>query len=394
MAHAVLRGTLASMALMLMERARDVRGFVGSVLELRDPIGVLSVTVGIEPGAGSGRTPPWEIALENDLTRLRHDGSLGASPKKALDVISARLAEVLDPASTGRGRALYVALESGASREITLQKALPTAARVGPVAHVLPVLEALDRGEPALLIMASRDAIVLFESELGSVSEVDRIELEPWVGDWWPEMKGPSRANPLRGQQTVSQRDRYERRMAAAYRHTLDDAAARLGVLARKRRWTRAVLAGDSRTVDSLDRVLRECELTTTTLRANLEGLRTEDALGRLDAALEALVTEEQARLAENVVSASAGVCGLVPVLAALNEARVARLLIDANRAFAGVVEAEILAAAGPDEEDAPDLTDLIVARALATDAAVTPLYGEAARTLAACEGIAALLRW
>lgn len=381
------------MALMLTEQMRDVRGFVGSVVELRDPIGVLSVTVGIESGAGSGGTPPWQITVQNDLARLRHDGSLGRSPKRTLDVIAAGLAEVFDLASTGRGRALYVALESGASREIALQRALPTGARVGPVAHVLPVLEALDRGEPAVLVIASRNAIVLFESELGGVTELDRIELEPWVGDWWPEMKGPSRANPMRGQQTVSHRDRYERRIAAAYRHTLDEAAARLGVLARRRSWTRAVLAGDSRTVDALNGVLRGCELTTTTIRANLEGLRTEDALGRLDAALETLVAEEQARLAENVVSASSGVCGLVPVLAALNEARVARLLIDASRTFAGVVEAQILVAAG-DDEDAPDLTDLIVARALATDAVVTPLCGDAARTLSACEGIAALLRW
>jgi len=376
-----------------MERACDVRGFVDSVVELRDPTGILSVTVGVESGAGSGGTPPWQITVENDLARLRHDGSLGPSPKRTLDMISARLAEVFGLASTGRGRALYLALESGASREIALQRALPTGARVGPVAHVLPVLEALDRGEPAVLVMASRDAIVLFESELGGVTELDRIELEPWVGDWWPEMKGPSRANPLRGQQTVSQRDRYARRIAAAYRHTLDDASARLGVLARKRSWTRAVLAGDSRTVDALDGVLRECELTTTTIRANLEGLRTEDALGRLDAALEALVAEEQARLAETVVSASNGVCGLVPVLAALNEARIARLLIDANTTFAGVVEAQILVAARHDE-DAPDLTDLIVARALTTDAVVAPLCGDAARTLSACDGIAALLRW
>jgi hypothetical protein len=381
------------MAGMVMERIRDVRGFVGSVVELRDPIGVLSVTVGIEPGAGSGGTPPWEIAVENDLTRLRHDGSLGASPKKALDLISTRLAEVFDLASTGRGRALYLALESGASREIALQRALPTGARVGPVAHVLPVLEALDRGEPAVLVMASRDAIVLFESELGGVTELQRIELEPWVGDWWPEMKGPSRANPMRGQQTVSQRDRYERRIAAAYRHTLDEAAARLGMLARTRAWKRAVLAGDSRTVDALDGVLRGCELTTTTIRANLEGLRTKDALERLDAALETLVSEEQARLAENVVSASSGVCGLVPVLAALNEARIARLLIDPSTTFAGVVEEQILVAA-PHGEDAPDLADLIVASALTTDAVVTPLCEDAARTLSACDGIAALLRW
>jgi hypothetical protein len=393
MAGAVPRGILVAIALMLTDRTRDVRGFVGSVVELRDPVGVLSVTVGIEPGAGSGGTPPWQITVENDLARLRDHGSLGPSPKRTLDMISARVEEVFDLASTGRGRALYLALESGASREIALQRALTTGARVGPVARVLPVLEALDRGEPAVLVMASRDTIVLFESELGGVTELDRIELEPWVGDWWPEMKGPSRANPMRGQQTVSQRDRYERRIAAAYRHTLDEAAARLGMLARTRSWKRAVLAGDSRTVDPLDGVLRGCELTTTTMRTNLEGLRTEDALERLDAALETLVAEEQARLAENVVSASSGVCGLVPVLAALNEARVARLLIDANRTFAGVVEAQILVAAGQDE-DVPDLTDMIVARALTTDAVVTPLCGDAARTLSACDGIAALLRW
>ena len=155
---------------------RDVRGFVGSVVELRDPIGVLSVTVGIESGRGSGGTPPWQITVQNDLARLRHDGSLGRSPKRTLDVIAAGLAEVFDLASTGRGRALYVALESGASREIALQRALPTGARVGPVAHVLPVLEALDRGEPAVLVMASRDAIVLFESELGgSTSSIGSI---------------------------------------------------------------------------------------------------------------------------------------------------------------------------------------------------------------------------
>src|SRR4249919_3168863 len=160
MAHAVPRGTLVSMAGMLMERACDVRGFVGSVVELRDPTGIPSVTVEVESGAGSGGTSPWQITVENDLARLRHDGSLGPSPTRTLDMISAHLAEVFDLASTGSGRALHLALESGASREIALQRALPTGARVGLVAHVLPVLEAFDRGEPAVLVIASRDAIV------------------------------------------------------------------------------------------------------------------------------------------------------------------------------------------------------------------------------------------
>ena len=381
------------MASTLLARTQELGEFVGTVAEVRDSIGMLSVTVGIEPGAGKGRTPPWQIAVENDLAQLRKDGSLRAVPQKSLDVLATHIAEMLDLAATGRGRALYVALESGAWREITLNEPLPTGARMGRVAHVLPLLRPLERGRPAALLVASKDAIVLFESELGRATEVDRIELEPWVGDWWPEMKGPSRANPLRGQHTVSQRDRYARRLAAAYRDTLGDASAKLGELARGRSWTRAVLAGDSRTVDPLDRALRENGVTTTTIGANLEGLRTDDALGQLEKALETMVTLEHTRLAENIISASNGVCGLVPVLAALNEARVAQLLIEPTRTFAGHAEAEILAA-GNSDETTQDLTDPIVARALETGAAVTPLDGDAARTLSTCEGIAALLRW
>ena len=381
------------MASTLLARTQELGEFVGTVAEVRDSIGMLSVTVGIEPGAGKGRTPPWQIAVENDLAQLRKDGSLRAVPQKSLDVLATHVAEMFDLAATGRGRALYVALESGAWREITLNEPLPTGARMGRVAHVLPLFRPLERGRPAALLVASKDAIVLFESELGTATEVDRIELEPWVGDWWPEMKGPSRANPLRGQHTVSQRDRYARRLAAAYRDTLGDASAKLGKLAQGRSWTRAVLAGDSRTVDPLDRALRENGVTTTTIGANLEGLRTDDALGQLEKALETMVTLEHTRLAENIMSASDGVCGLVPVLAALNEARVARLLIDPNRTFAGHVEAEILAVGNPDETT-QDLTDPIVARALDTGAVVTPLDGGAARTLSTCEGIAALLRW
>lgn len=387
-----------SVAVMLTERASDLREFVGSVVELRDAVGVLSVTVGVQPGAVSGGTPAWEIALENDLTQLRHDGSLGRSSSRRLEERSARIAELLDPSSTGKGRALYVALESGASREVTLRRALPTGARVGPVAHVLPLLEALDEGERAGLIMASKDAIALLESELDGVREVDHIELEPWIGDWWPEMKGPSRANPLRGQQVVSQRDAYSRRIAAAYRHTLDEASVTLGSLARERCWTRAVLAGDPRTIDTLDSVLRDSGLSTITIAANLEGLRTKEALGRLEAALETLSTEtslERVRVIQEEAAADAnGACGLARVLAALNEARVASLLIDPSRTYAGLVEPDEILGTAAGAEGAVDLTDLIVSRALSTGAGVFPVHGDAAEQLGSCDGIAAHLRW
>lgn len=385
---------LGPMASTVIERTDVLRGLVTSLAQLRDEMGVLSITIGIEPGARSGGSPSWEIALRNDLDRLVHDSAARAMPDRRLDQVSTRLEELLEPALSGRGRALYVALASGATREAIVHRALPTGARVGPVAHVLPLLSVLGEGERAGLISASRDAISIRESELGKVRDVDHIELEPWVGDWWPEMKGPARANPVRGQQMVSQRDRYTGRVAAAYRHTLDDASIAVALLAVERGWRRAVLAGDPRRTDTLDAVLGERGLATTTIETNLEGVRTEDAVERLNNALAALVARQRAGLAKDVLSAENGVCGLVPVLAVLAEARADSLLIDPSRTFPGVVgAAEGMAAALPGE-DAADLTDLIVARALATRAAVIAVSGEAAAALEAVEGIAATLRW
>lgn len=382
------------MASTVIERTDVLRSLVTSLAQLCDEIGVLSTTIGLEPGAVSGGTPSWEIALRNDFDRLLHDSAARSTLERRLDQVSTRLEELLEPARPGRGRALYIALESGATREAIVHRALPTGARVGPVAHVLPLLSVLGEGERSGLVSASRDAISVQESELGTVRDVDHIELEPSVGDWWPEMKGPARANPVRGQHMVSQRDRYERRVAAAYRHTLNDAAVAIALLAVERGWRRAVLAGDPRRTDILDAVLRERGLTTSTIEANLEGVRTEDAHRRLEHALEAVVARQRVELAKDVVSAEKGVCGLVPVLAVLAEARADSLLIDPSRSYPGVVGPDGAMSAAPPGADAIDLTDLIVARALATDAAVVPLSDEAAGVLAVVEGLAATLRW
>jgi hypothetical protein len=386
------------MASTVIERTAELRGLVASLAQLRDGIGVLSITIGIEPGAVSGGTPSWEIALENDLNRLHHVSSVRSTLKPRLEQASTRLEELLETATSGRGRALYVALESGAVSEAILQRELPTGARIGPAAHVLPLLAVLDEGEPAGLVSASRDAISVMESELGTVRDVDHIELEPSVGDWWPEMKGPARANPLRGQHTVSQRDRYARRVAAAYRHTLDEAAIAIAALAGERGWKRAVLAGDPRRTDVLDTALREHGLATTAIEANLEGLRAEDALERLETALKTMVRGqalERARLAaEEAAADGKGACGLVAVLAALAEGRVAELMIDPTRTFVGIAGPGETLAAAEDAEGAVDLTDLIVSRALSTGAEVIPLLGDGVPPAVSSGGIAALLCW
>jgi hypothetical protein len=385
------------MGVAVLQRASELREVVASVSGWRDPVGVLSVTAGVEPGAGTGGTPPWAIALENDLARLRHEGS--SVVRRCLDEAAANLEDLLDPVAEGRGRALYIALDSGEHRQLELQAALPTGARIGPVAHVLPLLQALEDGEPAGLVMASKDHVVVLESQLAQLSELERIDLEPWVGDWWPEMKGPSRANPLRGQHAVSHRDRYAHRLDVAYDRTRREACKTLAALAAERRWTRAVLAGDPRTTGVLRDAIRGGGVASTaTLAVNLEGIRTEQALGRLAELLESLTADSSRHLVRSVRDAAAegitGASGLADVLRALQQDRAGALVIDSERACAGIVESDGTLRAPDRGEATVDLTDLIVARALESGAEVRPVRGAAAGVLEDCGGIAAHLRW
>jgi hypothetical protein len=168
------------------ERAVDLHGLIAALAGLRDPDGVLSLTVGLEPGAPAGRTPAPQIALDNDLAALRRRPEWTRVHEQRLGALAATIEGLLEPAISGRGRALYVAVRSGEATELTLQRELPTSARLAPVARVLPLAAALEEGHPAGLVSIARDAVDVQEAELGRVRAVTRIELEPFVGDWWP----------------------------------------------------------------------------------------------------------------------------------------------------------------------------------------------------------------
>ena len=115
-----------------MERAHALTELVRAVSQARDRLGMLSITVGVEPGTASGGSPPWEISVEDDLTRLARDPSLGPVLARRLEETSTRLAELLDPTRSGWGCAPYVGLGSGESHEVTLQRLLPVPASARP----------------------------------------------------------------------------------------------------------------------------------------------------------------------------------------------------------------------------------------------------------------------
>jgi hypothetical protein len=384
----------AGARLIVMTDWSELRSVLPELARLRDPVGVLSITVAAEPRSESNRTPGWQIELRNDLAHVRREVGDQSLLEQRLEELGPQLDAIREPSLAERSHALYVALEAGTMTAIRLPTPLPTGARVARIAHLLPLVSVLAAGERTGLVCASRNVLELHESELGSVRLLESISLEPDIGDWWPEMKGPASPNPARGQQVVAQRDRYARRLADAYAHQLDVGAEALAAVARHRGWTRAVVAGERRLTRRLEASLAP-EIATIATRGNLVGIHEAEVRRRLQAALAKLATEQALALVRETISedftGGRGVLGLKDTLAALGSGRVDRLLIDPERTFPGTVGADENLAA---DETGEDLGDWIVASALATDASVLPVTGAAAQALAPGGGIGALLRW
>ena len=269
-----------------------------------------------------------------------------------------------------------------------------------PFVH--PLLELLDEGGPAGVVLASRASARLLEWRLGEL--VPLRELRAELIEPPHERSGPvgSRPGSRHGTPTGEQRNARRRDEAARFIERVGAAASRLG---RDRGWKRVLVsAGEQLTeplVLALSRPLREVTL------------RDPRVLVGLDLPmLEVLATERlrgdhrefEHRLVRQIREAGTGAgvaaLGLSEVVGALNQARVAHLIYDPSIRYRGSIghdgslyaeDATTLTYGSTTDER---LTERIVERALETGARVTPVEGAASNDLADASGIAAVLRW
>jgi hypothetical protein len=267
-----------------------------------------------------------------------------------------------------------------------------------PFVH--PLLELLDEGRAAGVVLASAIDARLLEWRLGKLQVLSRLERE--------ELEAPhERAGQIGGgppgqfhtpmleHRQARQRDRAQR--------FLDGVADVAGRMAGDRRWERILVSGGERWTEPVAGKLPE--------PLHQKVIRDTRVLTGLDeGGLVAAVTERfhedhtsrEQRLLEQIRDAGqAGALGPSEVVAALNLGRVAHLVYDPEVRYAGSVgvdgalyaDAEI----GPGGEPAtpePRLTERLVERALATAARVSPVEGAAHGVLREAAGIGALLRW
>jgi hypothetical protein len=371
------------------------------------PGGVLSIYVRADNGADPGLRGA-AIDIGNRLAELQRNIDAEGPPERArmlaaaLRRLAPELGRLTSPQERGRGRALFAPLEDGPPTRVATQ--LPVANRVvlAPTAFVHPLLELLDEGRPAGVVLASQREARILEWRLGELEELERLQAD--VVEAPHERSGPVGSSPTARASTPMGEQRAARERVLTLRF-LDRVGGTATALAGQRGWERVLISGGERLTEPLGRAMA----------ARLQDVLIRDPrvlIGLDDAELAETITdrlravhreEERERIRavrELALGHGGAALGLSEVVGALNEGRVAHLLYDPEVRYEGAVDADGLLRAGGEQlaglETTPEprLTELIVERALRTGARVSPVEGAATDALAEAGGIAAVLRW
>ncbi|MCV6982219.1 hypothetical protein H7I53_18580 [Mycolicibacterium pulveris] len=371
-----------------------------------DELGVLSVYVNADPSQDPNLLAA-AIDLKNRYRELQRraseDGSLerGREVAAALDRLWPQIETLLTPAVSGRGRIAFFGL--GSDWTSHLESAMPVTTRLvfdsGPFIH--PLLEMLDEGRKAGVVIITADDARLLEWHVGVLRAVQTMENEYVQAPH--ERAGqigggpPGQFNtPVREQRKARQRERSER--------FLDQVVDAVAKVAEENGWQRILVSGgDTWTDAAISRfpaTVRDKVLADTRVLSGVD-----------DASLARMVTErlhtqhkeyEQQLLTQvrEAAGTKSGALGLSEVTGALNDGRVAHLVYDPEVRYVGSVDANGLLYAGEEAPPSakatpePRLTERLVERALEIDARITPVEGASGGVLAEANGIGALLRW
>lgn len=382
-----------------------------ALCRLRDPHGVLSIFVDASPERQSSAHPAWTVEIKNQLAALRvrvkDEGprERWTALDRRLGALSEDLEVLADPRAPGRGRALFATVDGSDVHTISVQVPLPDRVVLSDAAYVRPLVAALDEGRPTGIVCVERALVRLLETRLGETEELAHFTFEAATGDW-REYKGPGPDNPAMTRPGASQRDRFERRLDEAVERFHRSVAERVSGTLRARGWDRVVLLqGPELTrVEELLRSNGDAELIA------MEGIAGTARPRELAERVAGVVRDAQRRREAGLVtlakdrapSGGAGATGAPDILTALQEGRVAHLLVASDREFAGhrAPDGRLYAdGQGTDVEaedlvPEPNLAERMVERALDTGAKVTPVEDEAARALDDAGGVAAILRW
>jgi hypothetical protein len=386
-----------------------------NLAELTDEIGVLSVYVTRDPHsrAEAGARTPWELRMRHELDEIRKRVKQ-EQPREHGKALASRLAELapqfdrlLDPTSSGRGGALFAGITGGEPTTIAVQVPLGDRVVLEPGAYLRPLVTAWSMAGPAGAVSVSADELKIYDLRFGQAEVVGSIPCL-YEADPRRELKGPAAANPALAQHSASQHDLFERREDDRLLRFLRTVGPQLAEHVTGRHWRYLALTGEAQLVQAVQSGLPpQLPAQVVTLDHPVNSLSAPKLAATVAPALERARRERHRGLAEqarnNAMSANTGACGLGETLGALQEGRVAHLLLAEDGDWAGsatpagylVPDGEVPpgADAGSLRSD-PHLGERMIELAYREGGEVTVLEPDEAAPLADAGGIGAILRW
>lgn len=376
-----------------------------SLAKMSDEIGVLSIYANADPLEDSTQQPAWHKRVRKELAalkdRLEADGSRERrlAVIKRLNALDGDLEWLLDRSEPGQGRALFAAVCDAEVRRVALQVPLVDRVFLQPGAYLRPLVDAWSAHGPAGVLAVSAEQVRIVELGFGLTEEIAVFPYEPTVDS--RELKGPAASNPAMAQRSASQHDLFVRRETDRLTRHLRAIGPDVAQFAADRGWEYVAVTGDAvltnAVVDGLpagfrpDLVRLDHPVNTVpppkiaTLVAPAMERARQQRLGGL-----------AQRVRDQAMSGSAGACGLAPTLDALQEHRVAHLLLAADGQWQGRRGPDGLLRPDTDETSAFDLEPFLGERmielAFGEGAEVTILAPATAAPLG--DGVGAILRW
>jgi hypothetical protein len=383
-----------------------------AVVDRTDPLGTLSVYATADPHESATARPAWQVRVINDLLALEQRLRKVDDPRAdlvalRLDEVERELAEMLDTAGPGRGRALFLPLSGGRTRRVTVQVPLAEFVGLDPVPYVRPLVAAMSAHPPAGVAVVCGHGVRLVDVRLGRAVDADERSYEVADTDRHGHTGAGSGGSPL-AQHGSAWHDVQARRAAERLGHFLRGSASWIAAGTRDRGWEYLAVAGDpEKTAPVVDALAADLPVVRETVRHRLAGLpaarvhaAVADDLDRMRHRVHRALCE---RTRDAALGGGSGSYGLADTLTTLAEGRVGHLLLDASREWTGRsgpdgrLHPEGISVPGVAEADLrpePHLGERMIETALRQGASVTLVEPADADALAAGDGVAAMLRW
>jgi hypothetical protein len=383
------------------------RAALREVVSISDEIGVLSFYLNADPREETSSRPAWRIRFRNELADLRErimadgDETRKKAVLKRLTELDRPFRHLLDPAESGLGRVMFAPVSGEEVSVFSFQ--LPVADQIAlePTAYVRPLVNTVEAAPPAGIVVVCRDGLRMIDYRYGMVEDVGRSRYEVDPEDW-REMRGPAPSEL--SQQGSSHREKFASRVEDNLTRLVRADAPQVTAKAADLGWTTLVLVGDVQLTGILAGGLAGDVIQIDAVVDPLPSVKIVEYVGpQLRAARTRHGVGLANRAKDATLAGGRGVLGLRDTLHALNESRVANLLLDESREWSGSRTAYgMLHLSGeipPGESEKtlveePAMGERMIERALDIDAEVTVLDRGASEVLTDFDGVAAILRW